>query len=144
MLIIEVPLPEFQYIFSIDRIHIHSFQRVAPAEPIGYPIDLPVPMFRKGAVFKQSIKRNHSISQMRFSAPSNGIDHTLNRAALIDAESPNETNAWIGQSRRLLVRHEHLLLAPKASSILLASGFHSGSVCKNAYITPISMPAPVR
>jgi len=32
------------------------------------------------------------------------------------------TNAWLGQFRRLLVRHEHLLEAVEPSSVSLASG----------------------
>jgi transposase len=46
------------------------------------------------------------------------------------------TNAWLGQFRRLLVHHEHLLLTYRAF-FSPASGLHSGGV----YETPSSLMA---
>jgi len=48
------------------------------------------------------------------------------------------TNAWLGQFRRLLVRHEHLLPTYRPSSISLASGSHCAGVYEtrsNKYCT---------
>src|SRR5438067_11656106 len=49
------------------------------------------------------------------------------------------TNAWLGEFRRLLVRHEHLLSIYYAFSILLASGSRFGGI----FETPSSKPATI-